>query len=123
MYGRTYFLGYNRSPGRLAAQRREAEEAVQLRPDLPEARFAEGYVAYVNGDPESALEAFRIAQEGAPNDAVTAAFTGYAYRRLGAWPEWEETWRRTLQLNPRNVDMYFNLGAHTLFSSRNPGLM
>ena len=87
---------------------------MRLQPDLPEALFARGYVAYVQGDLRGALEDFRLAQEGAPNDAVTAAFTGYTYRRLGAWEEWEDTWRRTLELNPRNVDMYYNLGAGTL---------
>jgi tetratricopeptide (TPR) repeat protein len=114
LHGRTAFLGRDRSPERYAAQEREASEALRLQPNLPEAQFARGYVAYVKGDLQEALEYFRLAQEGAPNDAVTSAFTGYAYRRQGTWEDWERTWRRTLELNPRNPDMYFNLGGHTL---------
>jgi TolB-like protein/tetratricopeptide (TPR) repeat protein len=114
LHGRTYFFNYDHSPARLDAQEREASEALRLQHDIPQAHFAQGYVHYVRGNLEGALEHYRLAQAGAPNDAVTAAFTGYALRRLGLWDEWEEIYHRTLELNPRNVDILFNLGANTL---------
>lgn len=113
LHGRMYFFSFDISPERLVAQEREAREALRLAPELPEAHFAEGYVHYVRGDLQTALESFDAAEARAPSDAVTSAFKGYAYRRLGDWDAWERTYLRTLQLNPRNADIYFNLGANT----------
>lgn len=116
LHGRMHFFSYDPSQERLDAQAREAAEALRLQPDLPEAQFAQAYVYYVAGNLRQALELFEIAQAGAPNDAVTAAFTGYTLRRLGLFDDWERTYHRALQLNPRDVDLYHNLGASTLIS-------
>jgi serine/threonine-protein kinase len=114
LHGRTYFFSYDLSQERLVAHEREAREALRLQPDMPEAHFAQGYVHYVRGDLRAALKEFRIAQEAAPSDALTSERMGYAYRRLGDWDAWERAYARTVQLNPRNVDVYRNLGAATL---------
>ncbi len=114
LHGRMYFFSFDLSSERLAAQEAEAREALRLQPDLPEAHFALAYTYYVRGDLKEALDEFQIAQQKAPNDAATSAFIGYTYRRLGDWKSWEQSYLRTLQLNPRDVDIPYNLGANTL---------
>ena len=118
LHGRTYWLSYDISEDRIDAQRYQSLEALRLQPDLPEAHFAEAYYDYVQGDVNAALEGFRIAQEGAPNDPETSQWIGYIYRRVGDWDAWERTYQRTIQLNPRDIGTYYNLGALTLRTLR-----
>jgi serine/threonine-protein kinase len=118
LHGRTYFRGFDISAERLAHQLEEAQEAVRLDPDLPEARFAQGYVHYVKGELRKAIEEFRLAEKKAPNDPQIPFYLGAAYRRLGDWDSWEGAYRRSVLLNPRNLLAYFELGARTFFTLR-----
>ena len=109
------FLYWNRgrSPAHLAQARAEAEAALRLAPDLPEAHFAMGWAEYVSLAYRRSADEFAIALRGLPNDAVVWRFSGLAHRRLGNWTEVLAAFDRAAQLNPRDADLFFWLGGHT----------
>jgi serine/threonine-protein kinase len=114
LHGVTYFYSRDFSDERIEEQRFQAMEALRLQPDLPWAHFAMGYYHYVQGDLDAALEELRIAQQGAPNDPEPSKYIGYTSRRLGDWGAWEEAYHTSIQLNPRDVNIHYNLGGSTL---------
>ena len=88
VHGMMYWFRYDPSPARAARQREEAEAALRLAPDLPQAHIAMGLAHYWGRrDYRRALEEFAIALKGLPNDADLWAYIGYVHRRLGNWKE------------------------------------
>jgi len=118
VHGLMYWEGFDVSPARLEAQRREAEEALRLQPDLPQAHVAVGWVHYVEGDFQQALEEYEAALKGLPNDAEIIARIGYTHRRLGHWPEVFEAFQQAIQLSPRNATLFYDLGGHSFAANR-----
>jgi eukaryotic-like serine/threonine-protein kinase len=104
---------YDPSPERLVRQREEAELALRLAPDLPQAHLAMGTVCYARGDWPAALQEFRIALAGLPNDAELWVRVGYVHRRLGNWDEVLAALDRAVSLDPRNADAFQDLGGIT----------
>jgi serine/threonine-protein kinase len=102
----------------LEAQRAEAEEALRLQPNLPQAHVAAGWVQYVEGRFEEALREYEAALEGLPNDAEIVARIGYTHRRLGHWPQVFEAYDKAIQLNPRNATLFYDLGGHSFAANR-----
>ena len=115
VHGSMAWHRYDRSPERLAWQREAAETALRLAPGLPQAHFAMGSV-YYRGlmDWRSALEHYRIALEGLPNDAGVWERIGYTYRRLGEWDHALRMYERAAVLDPRSANIFGDLGAGTL---------
>ena len=105
---------YDRSPARLAAQRREAETAVRLAPSLPQAQLAMGVLDYSRGEYERALWEFTGALHGGPNDAQVWEWIGYANRRLGRWNSVLAAADSAIRLDPRNVSLLYELKGYTL---------
>jgi len=118
VHGMMYWERFDPSLGRLEAQRAEAEEALRLQPDLPQAHAAIGWMQYVMGNFRQALEEYTIALEGLPNDAEIVASIGYTHRRLGNWPEVFSAFEEATQLNPRNANLFYDLGGHSYGSTR-----
>jgi TolB-like protein/class 3 adenylate cyclase/Tfp pilus assembly protein PilF len=118
VHGLMYWEGFDPSPARLEAQRAEAEEALRLQPNLPQAHVAAGWVHYVEGDFEEALHDYEAALEGLPNDAEIVARIGYTHRRLGHWPRVFEAFQKAIQLNPRNANLFYDLGGHSFAANR-----
>jgi len=105
VHGRMSLYRYDPSPARLARQREEAESALRLAPDLPEAHLAMGLVHHVGRqDWQAALKEFRIALAGLPNDAEVWERIGYTQRRLGNWDEAGAAFDGVVALDPRNGD-------------------
>lgn len=82
---------------------RNAERALALQPDLPEAHLVMGYVHYWgHRDYAAALREFGIARAGLPNSAEVLSATGYVLRRQGdpsfGMPELEQA----ALLDPQN---------------------
>ena len=103
------------SPERLARQRETAQRALRLAPDLPQAHVAMGLVNYIGRrDWGAALEEYRIALEGLPNDADLWSRIGQAHQRLGNWGEVLAAFDKVLTLDPRNADDLVRLGSNTL---------
>ena len=66
------------------AARADADHALALQPDLPEAHLALGYVHYwCHRDYPAALREFGIARASLPNNAEVIAAIGYVHRRQG----------------------------------------
>jgi serine/threonine-protein kinase len=118
LHGRFYFLGRDRSQSRLSAQREAAEEAIRLQPNLPQARFAMGYVHYVNKDYQKALEEFDQGLEGMPSEATIQMYVAAAQRRLGQWTEAVASARRAISQSPLRADWYGDILGLTLWASR-----
>lgn len=119
VHGKMHNFGYDRSPARLALQREEAEEALRLAPDLPQAHVAMGLAHYRGRlDYRQALDEFAIALEGMPNNAQLVKGVGAVHRRLGNWDEAVAAFELAAQLDPRDADLFYDLGGITLLVSR-----
>ncbi len=114
VHGSMYWFSYDSSPARAARQRDEAETALRLSPDLPQAHIAIGDMHYfVRRDWRRALDEYAIALRGLPNDAGLWAEIGYANRRLGNWDKVFEAFDKAAQFNPRDADLFCDLGGNT----------
>jgi TolB-like protein/Flp pilus assembly protein TadD len=114
-HGYMYWLRYDMTPARLARQKAEAEAALRLAPDLPEARNAMATVHNVGPDTdiEAGLEEWQIALRGAPNDSRLWRGIASYYRRSGKWKEYRAAFEKALELDPRDVDLLLDYGGET----------
>ena len=114
VHGLMSWFRYDTSPERLARQREEAETALRLAPELPQAHMAMGRVHYVGRrDWQAALDEYGIALQALPNDAELWEWTGFAHRRLGNWDEVDRAFEKATQLDPRDADLFHDLGGFT----------
>jgi serine/threonine-protein kinase len=113
VHGLMYWVRYDPSAARKERQREEAEAALRLAPDLPQAHRAMGHVHYVTRDFRGAVEEYAIALLGLPNDAELWFRIGAAHRRLGNWEEVFAAFERGGQLDPRDAKVFQDLGGHT----------
>ncbi|HSW27982.1 MAG TPA: protein kinase [Longimicrobiales bacterium] len=115
VHGRMSFLRHDPSPERLVRQRVAAEAALQLEPDLPQAHAAMGHVHYYQErDWRAALDDYRAALKGLPNDAELWGRIGFTHRRLGEWNEALACIGRVVTLDPRDSDALYDLGGLTM---------
>ena len=84
---------------------------MRLQPELSEARAALGYFYYIClQDYDRALVELQEARKGLPNDANTFFYIGLVKRRQGKLDESIEFLRRATMSDPRNQDIWVNLG-------------
>src|SRR5436853_6554560 len=106
-------------PARREKARRNAEEALRLQPDLPEAHLALGFSYYYGDrDYQRALAEFEIAKRGLPNEAQAYMAIGAIQRRQGKWIESTENLEKAAALDPKNVGILCNLG-YSYMAQRN----
>ncbi|NLP11407.1 tetratricopeptide repeat protein, partial [bacterium] len=106
IHGGMYWARYDRSRTRALRMWEEAETAVRLAPDLPQAHVALGLAHYWDrSDYRRALEVFVIALKQAPNNAFFWMVIGNARRRLGNWNEAITAYNKAMQLNPRDANL------------------
>jgi serine/threonine-protein kinase len=114
VHGRMHWYRWDPSPARVARQLEEAETALRLAPDLPQAHVAMGLAQYWGRrDYRGALEEFRTALEGMPNNAEVWAWIGAVHRRMGSWDEVLRAFEEAVQLDPRDANLFYNLGGTT----------
>ncbi len=114
VHGQMYWLRYDPSAARAARQRDEAEVGLRLAPDLPQAHIAMGLAHYWGRrDYRRALDEFAIALKGLPNDAQLWVWIGAVHRRLGNWNEVLAAFEKAAELDPRDADLFYDLGGHT----------
>jgi tetratricopeptide (TPR) repeat protein len=105
-----YWLGFDPSPARLAAAKDAADRALALDPNLPETHLALGYYRYYGQrDFTGGLAEFQQAEKGLPNNVDITNAIGLIQRRLGHWEEAIAGLRRTIELDPRNINAYGTL--------------
>src|SRR5437588_3587966 len=106
-------------PARREKARLNADEALRLQPDLPEAHLALGFSYYYGDrDYERALAEFEIAKRGLPNEAQAYMAIGAIQRRQGRWIESTENLEKAAALDPKNVGILCNLG-YSYMAQRN----
>ena len=104
-----YFLGYDRTPARLALAEAAIQAAFRLRPDAGEAHLARAenlYRGYLDYD--DALKELEIARQTLPNDSRIFELMGLIQRRQGHWEESTRNLEHAVDLDPRNL---FTLSA------------
>jgi TolB-like protein/Flp pilus assembly protein TadD len=106
-------------PARREKARLNADEALRLQPDLPEAHLALGFSYYYGDrDYERALAEFEIARRGLPNDAQAYLAIGSIQRRQGKWAESTANLEIAATLDPKNSNILSNL-AYSYMAQRN----
>ncbi len=109
--GEMYEDRYGPSRQRAARQLREADAALRLAPDLPQAHIAMGWVHEdVTRDYAAALAEYRRALAGLPNDAEVWRRIAFVLPRMGRWDEAIAAYRRAEQLSPRDATLPY-IGA------------
>src|SRR5437588_762342 len=97
-------------PVRREKARSNAEEALRLQPDLPEAHLALGFSFYYGDrDYEHALAEFEIARRGLPNESQAYFAIGSIQRRQGKWTESNANLEKAATLDPKNINVLINL--------------
>src|SRR5216117_243533 len=97
-------------PARREKARLNAEEALRLQPDLPEAHLALGFSYYYGDrDYERALSEFEIARRGLPNESQAYLAIGSIQRRQGKWAESTANLEKAAALDPKNISVLINL--------------
>src|SRR5438046_8033098 len=100
-------------PARREKARLNAEEALRLQPDLPEAHLALGFSYYYGDrDYERALSEFETARQGLPNEAQAYLAIGAIQRRQGKWTESIANLEKAASLDPKNVSILTNLASN-----------
>jgi TolB-like protein len=119
VHGGMYWYAYDQSPARAARQWEEAETALRLAPDLPQTHVAMGLAHYWGRrDYRRALDEFAIALKGLPNEGRLWQWIAAVHRRLGDWDEVLAAFEKGAQLDPRNADLFEDLGAGTYSALR-----
>jgi len=112
VHGFMYWISYDPRPERLERERAEAEAALRLAPNLPQAHLARG-VAYFyahNGalsDLRQARKEFQVAENGMPGSAEVRTWLVSLYVNLGDWAAWQPAYERATTLDPRDADLFF----------------
>jgi TolB-like protein/Flp pilus assembly protein TadD len=98
------------TPERRQKARELARRALELRPDLPEAHLAQGFVYYyVDNNFDTAASEFEIARRGLPNASEVYLSLGAIQRRQGKWAESNANLEKAVSLNPKDVWSMQNL--------------
>lgn len=92
---------FDPTEARKARMKTEAEQALQLRPDLAEGHFALG-LSYYWGEKnhEKALEELAVAAKALPNDSEVGYITAAILRRQGRWNENLELLQKIVAIDP-----------------------
>src|SRR6476660_327506 len=97
-------------PSRREKARVNADEALRLQPDLPEAHLALGFCYYYcDRDYERALAEFDIARRGLPNESQAYMAIGAIQRRQGKWAESNANLEKAATVDPKNTNVLVNL--------------
>ena len=114
-----YLLRMDATEERAALSRQAVDRALALQPDLPEAHLALGLFHYrCRRDYARALDAFKVAEQGLPNDADLINAVGAIRRRQGRWAESLERSQEALRLDPRGGVGWWNTAVTLLHMGR-----
>ena len=107
-----YFNGIDPELNNADTVRESAERAMAIAPEAGESWLAEGAYRYrVARKFESALAAFEEARKRLPNDSTIYRYLGVIQRRLGRWQEAEASYKKALELDPRDVALLNDMGS------------
>jgi TolB-like protein len=108
------FLNFNAiDPNTYTAEsvKEAADRAMALAPDAGESWIAQGSYRYrILRDFNNALAAYDEARKRLPNSALVYEYRGFVLRRLGRWQEAETSYKRAIELDPRDVQLLTTVG-------------
>ena len=109
-HGELFWFGFDRSDERLRKMKLNAETALRLQPDLGAAHLAFAYYYYLGfRDYAQARAKAEEARRLTPNDAEAYNIVATMNRRQGRWDESLATFEQSLELDPRNVSVMWDL--------------
>jgi TolB-like protein/cytochrome c-type biogenesis protein CcmH/NrfG len=107
-----YFNSVERNVNTPAAVKDAADRAMALAPEAGESWIAKGAHRYrVLRDFDGAVAAYKEAQRRLPNNSFVLQNLGFVQRRVGRWREAEISFRKALELDPRDVSLLSALGG------------
>ena len=102
-HSQMYWFGYDRSPERLAKAKEAIDKALNLKPDEPLVRVANGYYYFWGfRDYARGLDEFSFAQRKEPGNALYNASIAYIQRRLGKFEDALQNLKIAFQYDPRS---------------------
>jgi len=108
------FLNFNAiDPNTYTAEsvKQAADRAMALAPDAGESWIALGSYRYrIVRNFDSALAAYEEARKRLPNSALVYEYLGFILRRLGRWQEAEASYKKAMELDPRDVQLLTSVG-------------
>ena len=110
IHSRLYFFGIDRTDERVTMSREAVNRALELQPDLPEARRSLGFYYYwCLYDYDRAAEIFDEVQKMRPN--FDPQLLGYIQRRQGKWEQCLDTLERAFRISPRDQQIAYEIGG------------
>jgi TolB-like protein/Flp pilus assembly protein TadD len=110
VYYELYWLGGEATESRLEEAFEAARRAVELEPDRGEAHLALGKCFYVTRQYTQASEEFALAGQMLPGHVEVADAQAYITRRVSGFEQSLPLFERTLELDPRDAQIWYNLG-------------
>ncbi|HZI99181.1 MAG TPA: tetratricopeptide repeat protein [Gemmatimonadaceae bacterium] len=114
-----YWYGGDPTKERLRLARAALDKAVSLDPELPEVQLARGvYLFHGERNYEAASRAFEMTRALRPSDPNVASYQGAIQMRQGRVNEAIESFRRTVDLDPRSAASVEQLARTLLYARR-----
>ena len=107
-----YFNAVDPNTNTAGAVKEAADRAMALAPEAGESWIAQGAYRYrVLRDFAGAVTAYKQAQIRLPNNSYLLQNLAFVQRRLGLWQEAEATFKKALELDPRDFQLLGSLGG------------
>jgi TolB-like protein/Flp pilus assembly protein TadD len=107
-----FFNAVDQNTNTAGAVKEAADRAMALAPEAGESWIAQGAYRYrVLRDFEGAVNAYKQAQIRLPNNSYLLQNLAFVQRRLGHWQEAEATFKKALELDPRDFQLLGSLGG------------
>jgi TolB-like protein/Tfp pilus assembly protein PilF/class 3 adenylate cyclase len=107
-----YWEGFDHTDQRRELARIALQQAEEIQPDAGEVHWQKGIYAYHGfRDYDQALKEFELAKERLPNEARIYVNVGAVDRRTARWNEAESSFKRAVELDPRNFVVLMEAGS------------
>jgi len=107
-----FFNAVDLNTNTAGAVKEAADRAIALAPEAGESWIAQGAYRYrVLRDFAGAVTAYKQAQIRLPNNSYLLQNLAFVQRRLGLWQETEATFRKALELDPRDFQLLGSIGG------------
>ena len=107
-----YFNAVDPNTNTAGAVKEAADRAMALTPEAGESWIAQGAYRYrVLRDFAGAVTAYKQAQIRLPNNSYLLQNLAFVQRRLGLWQEAEATFKKALELDPRDFQLLGSIGG------------
>jgi TolB-like protein/Flp pilus assembly protein TadD len=107
-----FFNAVDQNTNTAGAVKEAADRAMALAPEAGESWIAQGAYRYrILRDFAGAVTAYKQAQIRLPNNSYLLQNLAFVQRRLGLWQEAEATFKKALELDPRDFQLLGSLGG------------